>query len=30
MKVAISIAENVLPPLGITATGAGIQKKIHG
>ena len=34
MKVAISIAENVLPPFGITAvasaTGAGIQKKIHG
>ena len=34
MKVAIFIAENVLPPFGITAvasaTGAGIQKKIHG
>ena len=34
MKVAISLAKNVLAPLGITAaasaTDAGIQKKIHG
>ena len=34
MKVAISLAKNVLDPLGITAAasviGAGIQKKIHG
>ena len=34
MKVAISLAKNVLDPLGITAAasaiGAGIQRKIHG
>ena len=34
MKVAIPLAKNVLPPLGITAAAlaidAGIQKKIHG
>ena len=34
MKVAISLAKNVLAPLGITAAAsaidAGIQKKIHG
>ena len=34
MKVAISLAKNVLNPLGITAAAsaidAGIQKKIHG
>ena len=34
MKVAIRLAKNVLPPLGITAAAltvdAGIQKKIHG
>ena len=34
MKVAISLAKNVLDPLGITAAasaiGAGIQKKLHG
>ena len=33
MKVAIFLAKNVLPPLGITATtsaiDAGIEKKIH-
>ena len=34
MKVAISLARNVLAPLGITAASskidAGIKKKIHG
>ena len=34
MKVAMSLAKNVLGPLGITAAAspidAGIQKKIHG
>ena len=34
MKVAVSLAKHVLPPLGITAAAsandAGIQKKIHG
>ena len=34
MKVAVPLAKNVLPPLGITAAAsaldAGIQKKIHG
>ena len=34
MKVAISLAKNVLAPLGITgaasAIDAGIQKKLHG
>ena len=34
MKVAISLAKNVLAPLGITAAAsaidAGIQKKVHG
>ena len=34
MKVAISLAENVLAPSGITAAASaidtGIQKKIHG
>ena len=34
MKVAVSLAKNILAPLGITAAasaiGAGIQKKIHG
>ena len=34
MKVALSLAKHVLPPLGITAAAsaidAGIQKKIHG
>ena len=34
MKIAISLAKNVLAPLGITAAAsafdAGIQKKIHG
>ena len=34
MKIAISLAKNVLAPLGITAPAsaidAGIQKKIHG
>ena len=34
MKVAISLAKNVLAPLGITAAASGIdariQKKIHG
>ena len=34
MKVAISLAKDVLDPLGITAAAsendAGIQKKIHG
>ena len=34
MKVAVSLAKYVLPPLGITAAAsaidAGIQKKIHG
>ena len=34
MKVALSLAENVLAPLGITAAAsaidAGIQKKIDG
>ena len=34
MKVAIPLAKNILPPLGITtaasAIDAGIQKKTHG
>ena len=33
MKVAIPLAKNILPPLGITAASAidaGIQKKAHG
>ena len=34
MKVAVSLAKNILVPLGITAAAsaidAGIQKKIHG
>ena len=34
MKVAIPLAKNILPPLGITAAAsaidAGIQKKTHG
>ena len=34
MKVAVSLAKHVLPPLGITAAAsaidAEIQKKIHG
>ena len=34
MKVAVSLAKNILAPLGITAAAsaidAGIQKKIHG
>ena len=34
MKVAVSLAKHVLPPLGITAAAsandAGIQNKIHG
>ena len=34
MKVAVSLAKNILAPLGITAAtsaiDAGIQKKIHG
>ena len=34
MKVAITLAQNVLPPIPITAAAsaihAGIQKKIHG
>ena len=34
MKVAVSLAKNILTPLGITAAAsvidAGIQKKIHG
>ena len=33
MKVAIPLAKNILPPLGITAASAidaGIQKKTHG
>ena len=34
MKVAVSVAKNILAPLGITAaaaaTDAGIPKKIHG
>ena len=34
MKIAISLAKNILAPLGITAAAsaidAGIQKKVHG
>ena len=34
MKVAVPLAKNILPPLGITAAAsaidAGIQKKLHG
>ena len=34
MKVGVTLAENILAPLGITAaasaTDAGIQKKVHG
>ena len=34
MKVPVTLAKNILAPLGITAVGsaidAGIQKKIHG
>ena len=29
MKVAVPLAKNILPPLGITAIDAGIPKKIH-
>ena len=30
MKVAISLADNVLGPLGMTAIDAGFQEKMHG